>query len=280
MVKWCVKKRPPPHLICTGAPPFLRPPQLSSEENLKNGYHLSDILTKSCFVYRTKQIFDEFEQGVLRKLQYDIDDGSAPKNIKKQLPEDLTKFAVRTTISKLKTAKKLNFKQVDYRTTTLFISALGRMHNIEAFSSLEIVEELVERKLISDYAGHVLKYATAIACEVRLRWYMKNNKQCDIICLNPIASLQEIAGRRSTIDYFRIAYALQCDVVMRLKLNKKYFYSNPFILNLTIGKRFCEAKQLQSFTIYSDCELKDLIDFTTSTNAYISQSYQQILIRL
>ena len=243
---------------------------LSSEENLKNGYHLSDILTKSCFVYKTKAIFDEFEQGVFQKLQRDIEDGSAQEEIKKQLAEDLAKFAVRTTISKLKTVDKLNVKQVVYRTTTLFISALGRMHNIEAFSSFEIVEELAKRKLISDYAGHMLKYAIAIACEVRLRWYMERKKQCDVIDSNPIATLLRIVGKASTMKYFRIAYALQCDIAKRLKLKKQNFYSNPCLLNLNSGQCFHDDEQLQTFAEHlknQGASIERLYDFDNCMQA-------------
>jgi len=36
---------------------------LSSEADLKNGYHLADILTKSCFVFGNEQIFQQFING-------------------------------------------------------------------------------------------------------------------------------------------------------------------------------------------------------------------------
>ena len=37
---------------------------LSSEADLKNGYNLADILTKTCFVFENKSIFEQFEYGV------------------------------------------------------------------------------------------------------------------------------------------------------------------------------------------------------------------------
>jgi len=36
---------------------------LSSEADLKNGYHLADILTKTCFVFGSEKLFQQFSEG-------------------------------------------------------------------------------------------------------------------------------------------------------------------------------------------------------------------------
>ena len=41
---------------------------LSSEEDLKNGYHLADILTKTCYVFGNEDIFEQFFFGVKKYL--------------------------------------------------------------------------------------------------------------------------------------------------------------------------------------------------------------------
>ena len=41
----------------------------SSEKDLKNGYHLADILTQTCYVFGDKETFDDFEEGVSSKLE-------------------------------------------------------------------------------------------------------------------------------------------------------------------------------------------------------------------
>jgi len=96
---------------------------ICTEANLKNGYHLSDILTKTCFVYKDEILFDQFEKGVFEIIEKDSDE-------------------------------LLNVKRIVYRSTTLFISALGRMYKIRALSSFEVITELCTKKHITEYAKH------------------------------------------------------------------------------------------------------------------------------
>ena len=41
---------------------------LTSDTDLKNGYHLADILTKTCFVYGNQIIFEQFKNGTQNYL--------------------------------------------------------------------------------------------------------------------------------------------------------------------------------------------------------------------
>ena len=226
---------------------------LESEESLKNGYHLSDILTKTCFVYKDKVLFEEYEKGVCQKLKHEVDDDDTQKEIKKQVSDDLKNFAITSAISHLKTENKFNVKHMFYRSITLFVSAMGRMYNVQSSSCFDIVEELARENIISEFARHLLMFAVALACEVRLRWYMDNKSQSDEISndleteANVIVKLFNIIGKTSTIKYFHIAYALQCDVAKRLKLQKHRLYSNPILLNLSIGHSFDDREYLHNF---------------------------------
>ena len=215
---------------------------LSSEENLKNGYHLSDILSKTCFVYKDKDIFEEFEKGVFEITEKKTNLENILEDVKNQVIEDLQAFATRFSLSKLKPEKKFNVKQVVYRSTTMFISALGRICNIRASSCFDIVTELHVQKHISEYAKHKLLYAVALACEVRLRWYMKVNRQSDSI--NSVREMIELIGKRSTLCYFQIAYALQSEISKQLNLKQGHFYSSPILLNLTLFIYFKDEKNL------------------------------------
>ena len=231
---------------------------LSSEENLKNGYHLSDILTKTCFIYKDRDVFTEFQNGVFQKLESDVNDICALEAIKKQVADDLGNFAMRPVILKLKSKTKLNVKQVVYRSTTLFVSALGRICNIRAASCFDVVEELAEENIISEYAKHKIMYAVALACEIRLRWYSEHKKQNDMISndldheVNPLTKLLKIVGKSSTISYFQIAYALQCDISKRLNLSKNHFYTNPSLLNSNLGHCFNDDEHLVKFLVYQE----------------------------
>ena len=228
---------------------------LTSEQSLKNGYHLSDILTKTCFVYKDKDVYDEFEKGV-----FEIHENNYTKQqrvlqeVKSQVTNDLEKFATRSILSTLQTKPILNIKQVIYRSTTLFISALGRICHLRASSCFEIVASLAETGEISRSARHKLLYAVAVACEIRLRWYHLNKKQCDELIKDSInqrrtltETLLGIVGKNSTISYFQIAYALQCEITKRLDLKKTYVYSDPKFLNLSIGQCFSDRQTVKKF---------------------------------
>ena len=226
---------------------------MSSDVSLKNGYHLSDILTKTCFVYGDKDVYDEFEKGVHEILHENHMKDALKQEVQQQVEKDLGNFATRSTLSTMKTEQKLNVKQVGYRSTTLFIAALGRICNIRESSCFDIVDKLTEKNEITEYAKHKLMYAVALACEIRLRWYLKNEKQCDELAdsqnkqTSATETLLGVVGKTSIVSYFQIAYALQGEIAKRLNLQKRHVYSNPNFLNLGIGQCFDDIKMLENF---------------------------------
>ena len=221
---------------------------LRTEENLKNGYHLGDILTKTCFIYKDVNVFNDFEKGV-----FDICNGDREavlEEVKQHVVNDLESFATRFSLAKFRSNQKFNMKRIVYRSTTIFISALGRICNIRASSCFDIISELHAKNFISDYAQHKLMYAVALACEIRLRWYMKVNKQCDNI--DSAQELLQLVGKKSILNYFQIAYALQCDISKRLNLKRVYFYSSLTLLNLSLSYCFEDQLYLGKFVNFQN----------------------------
>ena len=217
---------------------------LTTEENLKNGYHLSDILTKTCYVYKDQNLYAEFEKGVFDTISSEKDETNVSSTVKRQIIDDLESFATKFSISAIfKSTQKINVKKVVYRSTTLFISALARLCNIQASSCFDIVNELHTKNEISDYAKHKMMYAVALACEIRLKWYTKCKKQCDNI--DSVEVLLDLIGKKSIMNYFQIAYALQCDISKRLKLKQGHFYSSPTLLNLSLAHCFKDQRLLK-----------------------------------
>ena len=210
---------------------------LSSEANIKHGYLLADILTKTCFVCGSKELFQQFEDGAKNYLN------SQPKqdivkSVKKQVQEDLNNFSTRFRLVKLKLNEAISIKHFLYRSSTIFIAALGRMNGISKNSCFDIISEMARNKLITQNTAHHLLYAIAIACEMRLRIYMKNESQSnDSIDLKKdgIEKFLDIVGFASTISYFQITYCLQCEVAKQLNFTKLHFYSDPQLINITIG---------------------------------------------
>ena len=221
---------------------------LSSDADLKNGYHLADILTKTCFVFGNADIYKQFQGGVENYLsskskQQRIDE------VMQQVKEDLNNFSARFRLTKLKTNDTINIKQFVYRSSTIFISALARIHNISGNSSFDTINELAKQKVITQNAKNKISYAIAIACEMRLRVYAENNSQCDTIKQDSKNREQflNIVGAASTINYFQIAYCLQCEIAKQLNFTKLHFYSDPQLINFTIGLAFGMTDLAENF---------------------------------
>ena len=47
---------------------------LTLKEDLKNGYHLKDILTRICYVAGNKDVFKDFEDKVFKILNSQVDE--------------------------------------------------------------------------------------------------------------------------------------------------------------------------------------------------------------
>ena len=204
---------------------------LNSEESLKNGYHLSTILTKTCYVYGSLKVYEEFENGVRNMIAQETTQ-ALEESVKKQITDDLEKFATRHSLANIKPSMQINIKQIAYRSTTMIISEMGRLYKISSNSCFQILRELADKKIISESTKHNLSFAVSLACEIRLKWYTKNEKQHDYI--NSIYEFSSLIGKEATIKYFQIAYALQCDISKRLNLKKLHFYSNPLLLNISV----------------------------------------------
>ena len=152
---------------------------LSSEADLKNGVSFSwHINKKPCFVFGNEDIFKQFINGAQNYLDAQSQTDTI-NNITNQVQQDLNNFSTRFRLSNLKSQHTINIKQLVYRSTTIFISALARKHNISANSCFDIIDEMAKNNLITQLTAEKLKFAIAIACEMRLRVYTDKNSQCD-----------------------------------------------------------------------------------------------------
>ena len=207
---------------------------LASQTDLKNGYHLKDILTKVCYVGGDESIFESFQAKIYQILD-NQDQQKKKKEIKRTLIEDLDNFATRSNFLK-HTSKSFNIKKDLYRSSTIFISALGQVENIHASSCFDIIEALAEKKVINEKLKSKLMYAIAVACELRLTRYMRQKRQNDeikssISHQDAVQALLKNINKTDLLSYFQIVYALQCCVTKKFNLKKVHFYSDPKLLN-------------------------------------------------
>ena len=256
---------------------------LTTEENIKNGYHLKDILTKVCYVYGNEAVFNEFQKSIFNMLD-NQDKEEKVKEIKEQIIDDLESFTVSSNIFKLKSSTSINIKALFYRSITLFVTALGRIHNIRASSCFDIIEKLAIEKKISEYAKHKLNFAVSLACEVRLKWYMECKRQNDTIeselkNKTAVQLLLNLVGKPNIFMFFQTVYALHCDISKQLVLKKKHFYTNPNILTCHLHLAFGKIKDIKVIKIDKKKENSNILNylknfdeimkqFETDTNSY------------
>ena len=153
--------------------------------------------------------------------------------MERQITKDLEKFATRQTLANINPAQPLNVKEVVYRSTTILISEMGRLHKIHANSCFDILRKLTAREEFSEAASNKIMFAVSLACLARLKWYMLSKRQNDII--DSIQTFVNLIGKQATFSYFRIAYALQCDISKRSELKKIHLYSNPCLFNISLA---------------------------------------------
>ena len=155
---------------------------LRSEQDLKNGYHLKDILTKTCFVYGDDAVYELFAKSIRQFLETRICK-EAMEELKCQVKKDLDKFSTRFRLVNLKTntSNQINIKEVVYRSLSLFISALGRLNRISKNSCFDIIGELAEKSVITEKTKRKLLCAVSIACQIRLTVYLREKSQKDRI---------------------------------------------------------------------------------------------------
>ena len=240
---------------------------LSYEANLKNGYHLMEILTKTCFVFGNESIFKTFSNGVQTYLS-NKSKTTILNDIQQQVKEDLNKFSIRSQLSKLKSNDKINIKTLVYRSTTIFISAMGTLNKIFATSSYDVNDELKQHRIISKKTAIKLQYANAIATEIRLKVYMEmkcqKDEAIDLNQKNGMENFLNIVGISSTINYFQIAYCLQFEIAKQLHFTNLHFYSDPKLLNITIALAF-ERSNFANLSKVKKISIRDkkMFDFDT-----------------
>ncbi|CAK8679277.1 unnamed protein product [Clavelina lepadiformis] len=189
---------------------------LDKDEDLRNGYNIPNVIITTSPVYGDKQIHQQFCKGVKDVLR--SDKRSSDERVLQQLDEDLKNFDTFNSLGALAVGSTCDIKRLVYRTSTLFISALGRLNSIDDGSSFAIIDQLNNNNIIDEQTAHLLSYAIAVSCQVRMMVYIEKESQDDDFGEEQLydasnnkvyANLVDTFGERSMMDYFAIAYNLQ-----------------------------------------------------------------------
>ena len=213
---------------------------LDHDEDLKNGYHLAEILTRSCHVHGDKKIYEQFVEGVDEKLTQQKRKQQFNFEFAHQVQKDLTNFDMVKSLNTIWWQRsKFNLKRVLYRSTTIFLSIIADFHDIKRMSSFDIIEELAKKNIVNEDGKRKLEFAISIACEARLKAYLMRKRQDDWIALkntsssesgNEIRRLIDFIGAQSIVEYCETACQLQ-DYVRKIILLDSA--CDPLTLDLT-----------------------------------------------
>ena len=187
------------------------------DEGFENGFHLADVLMQTCYVFGDEDIYALF----CNKKKEILDDETTKKNFLKQLSEqvddDKKNFEMWQSLGTLHSNFESNMKKIVYRGITIFVSALGKLYDIDEGSSFEIIVALRTMQVLSSTDAHQILLAVSLACEVRVRHYMKKNSQRDVITKTVstkghITDLFDLIGENNTIKFFDVTLRLQCSL--------------------------------------------------------------------
>lgn len=149
---------------------------LTKEEQLKHGYMLDDVLSTTCCVYGSSQVYECF----LAKREIAQNSATAEELFLQQ--QHLLKSLVVNWKSTYAAALQfIDVKKSLYRPITYLLHFLATQLNLTSQSSFDIIDDLRFRGIIDEPIRHLLHHSVAIALEIRMRSYRTKHRQRNAI---------------------------------------------------------------------------------------------------
>ncbi|CAK8677672.1 unnamed protein product [Clavelina lepadiformis] len=215
---------------------------LKTDQQLKNGYYLADVLTRTCYIAGNETVYNEFVEKVEAKL-LENKKFTLQQNLE-SMNRSLIEFKSFERLKNVLTCNNCDIKRMIYRGITMIIAYLGKLYFTLSSSCFDMIQELEQKQIIDKIDGHLLSYAVAVACQVRLKLYSSKDSQHDILGTeyfyndtdqSILKELISILGEKSLVDYFQITHSVQEalqdeDNIHSPKLNIKYPQHRLFTL--------------------------------------------------
>lgn len=178
---------------------------------LKEGYHLADIMSRATLLYGEGSLLDEYEQCVADKLNsisaLDLVQKSSrtvgfTRGMKQLLVDNLTYDPYFSYIGRQCTIGAMfDTKKQFYRLISLLVTDLGLVFDIRAPSPWGLISGLRSRGIIDDQTAEELKVCLSLANEIRLKTYLANGGQKELLSPLPryASSLEQGADHADSL---------------------------------------------------------------------------------
>ncbi|XP_078582471.1 uncharacterized protein LOC144865528 [Branchiostoma floridae x Branchiostoma japonicum] len=216
---------------------------------LKEGYHLATILGNVCLITGEQDLVDEYSSLWSQKLQQN--DGNVSL-LKATMEENATKFTEQMLSDKL-----LNVKKEIYRFSSLAVSSLALVHNMQPTTIWETIEELKTNGIVDSANAHHLMVMVSISAELRLRTYINNHGQVEnMSALSSMSTDTDIgetlkvfyySNQKQVMRYYNTAKPFQ-DYIAQLDSSQPskelpILFDNSFKMRARIFKGLCAYKE-------------------------------------
>ncbi|CAH1800734.1 unnamed protein product [Owenia fusiformis] len=155
-----------------------------TDKSLKEGYHLSDVLMTSTLISGNGELWKEYDKEVHKIL---TSKSSTNENITvgqerglETLRKDIKKYLKHPLSSKSFT-KKMHTKHDIYRFATITINVLKLMHGCTSSAPLDVLEELREKKILTERAKTDLQIMVCTVINLRHMVYGSYKQQKELI---------------------------------------------------------------------------------------------------
>ena len=154
---------------------------LDFDNALKEGYHLAEMLSSSCFVAGCHRFFNQFYHEAQIKMNHAFKLTQSLNVLLEDYKRNLTSLSMKNQV--VKYGSKLNVKKSFYKWFSIFFIHLERLTGIQGSksSSHTVQQWFNQDKGINEDVAHNLLYALSLVNKARLKLYFKRKQQSDFI---------------------------------------------------------------------------------------------------